>query len=60
MNIDEFKNKLDNLISEAENVIEEMPQKGDKSTDCQKINLIQALNQFQHCVNGTTQEDLTI
>lgn len=35
-----------------------MPQKGDKSTDCQRVYLQQQINEVYYAINGITEEDL--
>lgn len=52
-----FKTRIEALISQIEDIIEEMPQKGDKCEDCQKIYLTQTLNEFSYTVNGVEESD---
>lgn len=53
----EWKEKIDPLLSEVEDLIHQLPQKGDKSEDCQRIQLQYELNQLQMAVNGTEEID---
>jgi hypothetical protein len=57
MKVDTFKKRAETLISKLETLISKMPDKGLKSEDSQKLCLLQALNEFSYCVNGTEQED---
>jgi hypothetical protein len=58
MNIKEFKSKAEDLLGQLETLIQTMPQKGDKSTDCQRIYLQQQINEVYYAINGTEQSDL--
>ena len=58
MKLKKFNKKADSLISKFQELIDTMEQKGNTTEDCQKLNLQQALNELQYCVNGTTQQDL--
>jgi len=58
MDLTTFQAELENKISEIENLIEQMPYKGDKCETSQKICLTQALNEFGYAVNGIEQSDL--
>jgi len=53
-----FKERLESLVSEIENVIDEMPFKGNSCQESQKICLIQALNKFSFAINGIEKDDL--
>ena len=57
MNAIEFKEKAENLISQMEDLLSEMPSKGLKSDECQKLCLQQALNEFSYAVNGVRDID---
>lgn len=52
-----FKSKAEKLISKFEKLLEEMPDKGLKSTDSQKACLQQALNELSYAVNGVEASD---
>ena len=54
----DFIEKIDPLLSQVEDIIQSLPQKGDKAGDCQRINLQQHLNELQADVHVTTQHDL--
>jgi hypothetical protein len=54
---EQTKNKLESLISQIYETLELIPQKGNTSNDCQKISLLNALNEFEHCVSGLEIED---
>jgi frataxin-like iron-binding protein CyaY len=58
MELKEFKEKAEDLLSQMEDLIHELPQKGDTSTECQRTNLQQNLNELYYAVNGTEAEDL--
>jgi len=58
MKIDKFKEDAEKLIDQLEDLIQQLPQKGDTSDTCQRVTLQQALNEFSYTVNGTEQEDL--
>ena len=58
MKIEKFKEKAENLLGKLEDLICTMPQKGNKSTDCQRVYLQQKINEVYHAVNGTEQKDL--
>ena len=58
MNIKEFKSKAEDLLGQLETLIQTMPQKGNKSTDCQRTYLQQQINEVYYAINGTEQSDL--
>ena len=60
MNKTEFKNKVETLVSEIEDIINEMPYKGDSETESQKIYLTNRLDQFSYAVNGVEDEDFKL
>lgn len=60
MNKTEFKNKVETLVFDIEDIINEMPYKGDSETESQKIYLINQLNQFSYAVNGVEDEDFEL
>jgi len=60
MNKVEFKNKVEYLISQIEDVISEMPYKGDSENESQKIYLTNQLNQFSYAVNGVEDSDFEL
>ena len=53
----DFKLKAEKLISRFEKLIEEMPDKGLKSTDSQKVCLQQAVNDLSYTINGVEASD---
>ena len=57
LDIEEFHERIESLIEEIEDLISEMPYKGDSETKSQKIYLINQLNQFHYAVNGIEEED---
>lgn len=57
-NVQTLKATFGYIIDLAEDAIHSMPQKGEKSTQCQRVGLQQAINEFSYLVNGITQEDL--
>ena len=52
-----FEISCNNLTSYLRLEIQAMPDKGDKCEDSQKICLLNALSEFEHCVVGTEKED---
>ena len=58
MDIKDFKSKAEDLLGQLESLIQTMPQKGDKSTDCQRVYLQQQINEVYYAINGTEQSDL--
>jgi len=52
-----FKTKVNKLIAQLEKLIAEMPQKGDKPQDCQKMCLLSELGGFERAVNGVEEID---
>jgi hypothetical protein len=58
MKLNEFKNKAENLMKQFQELINEMPQKGLKTTDCQRMKLQQSLNELSYSVNGTEEDDM--
>ena len=58
MNVEEFQERAQEYIDDITGLINNnMPDKGLKCCDSQKICLVCALNEFEHCVNGVEQED---
>lgn len=53
-----IKSSLGLLIETAEDLVKQMPQKGNTSDKCQRVNLQEKLNKFQYAVNGIEDEDL--
>jgi hypothetical protein len=53
----EFKEKMENLISQMEDVLEMMPIKGNSSSDCQRTYLQQQINEVSYAVNGVEDSD---
>lgn len=53
-----FKERLGNLVVEIESLIETMPNKGDTSSDSQKVNMLNKLREFEYTINGLELEDL--
>ena len=60
MNKTEFQSKVEELISQIEDIISEMPYKGDSEKQSQKIYLTNQLNQFSYAVNGVEDEDFEL
>ena len=52
-----FNTRVEDLISQIEHLIGLMPDKGDSSTESQKVNLTQRLNEFSYAVNGVEESD---
>lgn len=52
---------IDNLTSQVRNIeltLELMPRRGNSSSTCQKINLLNHIKEFEQCVNGIVLYDL--
>ena len=58
MKLQKFQTKAEKIINQFQALIDTMEQKGNSTTDCQKLMLQQALNELDYCVNGTNQLDL--
>lgn len=59
--LDCVKESLDRGIESLREIIEaNIAQKGDRSEDCQKLLLIERLNDFEYAVNGLEQSDLIV
>lgn len=57
-NIEQFKTDCDLLLDQLEDIILQMPSKGDTAEFCQRTDLLNKLLQLRYSVNGTIQEDL--
>jgi hypothetical protein len=57
MSVKIFKLTAEKLIFQLEGLINEMPDKGLKEEESQKICLLNALRNFYYTVNGTEAED---
>ncbi len=57
MKAKEFKNKAEKLIDKIQDLINQMPYKGDTQSDSQKICLTHQLNEFYYTVNGVEDSD---
>ena len=53
-----FTALAENHIEQLQNLINQMPYKGDTCSESQKLCLQQALNELEHNVNGVEEEDL--
>jgi len=58
MTVKEFKEKAEISIDEFQQLLDELPQKGDKSEDCQKVCLQQHLSELDAAVNGMEASDM--
>jgi len=56
--LEKFKKKAESILEKLENHIQKMPQKGNKSTDCQRTYLQQQINEVYYAINGIEEEDL--
>lgn len=52
-----FVDRAGRLIDDLHELIKQMPYKGDKCWQSQKMCLSNALSAFEHNINGTTPED---
>lgn len=57
MDATEFKEKAEDLLSQMEDLVHQMPQKGDTSSECQRMTLQIAVNEAYYAVAGTTDKD---
>lgn len=57
MKANEFKIKVEDLLDPIEDLILEMPDKGDKQCDSQKLTLLAALNDLYASVSGVEDGD---
>ena len=57
MDLTEFKEKAEDLVEQLENLIQEMPQKGNTSEECQRITLQIAINEVSYAISGTEESD---
>lgn len=56
--LEEFQSNMRLLLEQlTELVRENLPMKGNSSTECQRINLIQAINEVEYRVSGTQKID---
>ena len=53
-----LKNDFEKVIDLAEDLIHQLPQKGDTSNDCQRVALQCAIDEFSYTVNGIEKKDL--
>lgn len=53
----EFVEQAESLTDQLRVLIEQMPSKGLVEEDCQKLCLINRLNDLEYTINGTTDED---
>lgn len=58
MKLKDFKYKMENLIDEMEDVVNQMPDTGLKSDTSQKVALKNAIFEVMMLINGTTEYDL--
>ena len=59
MKTQDFKTELENKAQELKDFINEvMPDNGLKCEQSQKVCLLNALNSFEHAINGIEDEDL--
>jgi len=57
MNAKTFKSEVDDLVSELEDLITSMPDKGNTEEDSQRVVLMNRLNELSYAVNGVEDED---
>ena len=59
MKLENLQLLLEEKVEEIITIINEnIPQKGDKCCDCQKMTMLQSLNNFSYTVNGLEKGDL--
>lgn len=54
---EQTKDKLQNLVNDIHDVLNIMPTKGNSKNDCQKLNILQHLNELEYCINGLDETD---
>jgi hypothetical protein len=59
MRLFDFQSEAEEHIYRLRKLFEKLPSKGQKEEDCQRLCLLNALSDVEHCVNGTTQDDMT-
>lgn len=52
-----LQNRFYTAISIMEEVLEEMPQKGNTEEECQKVNILCSIKDLEYKLSGTTVED---
>ena len=55
---EKFKKRIEALIEKIEDLIDEMPYRGDSEKESQKVYLLNQLNEFSYAVNGIKESDL--
>lgn len=58
MELKEFRENMEAHLNAIEDLIHELPTKGTKAEDCQKVYLLQQLFELEAAVNGTSPEDM--
>lgn len=59
MHIYDFHDEAAQCIAQLSSLFNQLPQKGLKEADCQKVCLLNALRNLENVVSGVTKEDLT-
>lgn len=54
---EKFKKRIEALIEKIEDLIDEMPYRGDSEKESQKVYLLNQLNEFSYAVNGVKESD---
>lgn len=57
---DKVKNQAYKLIDKLYDVIQNMPQKGETPSTCQKINILCHIQELESCINGICIEDFIL
>ena len=57
MDLTKFKEQAEDLLSQLEDIVHQMPQKGNTSEECQRVTLQIAINDVYYAVAGTTEKD---
>jgi|SanBayMetagenome_1026888.scaffolds.fasta_scaffold00620_8 hypothetical protein len=55
--IEEYKNQMEKLLDEMKSLTDQLPYKGDKCKDSQKMCLLQAIFEVSVCLNGLEPSD---
>lgn len=53
-----FKEVAEELVERLKMVVVDMPSKGDKEEDCQRLCLLNKIYEVEYCINGTEPQDM--
>ena len=55
--VDDLQDRAQPLLDDLEELVREVPSKGDKSEDCQRLTILQAISEVYYALNGLKEED---